>query len=424
MHWTASWLLLSCVYWHSPGVAFSPAEPDPDSRRSICGIVQAHGYMCNPISADTTDDWTISLFHIPATTTSFDRKAPVILQHGLMDTCFSFILNEPSDSLAYLLADSGYDVYLSNSRGTRYTNHTGLTRTDSAFWDFSWDEMAQYDVPAIIAKVSEHSGENSVAYVGHSQGTTIGFAALSEGFVPAVTRSMRKPDNGAAAGIGTFVGLGPVATLGGCTNSMLDALATIKGDEGIAIIQRLFNHGEFTPDTTTLDALSRLFCPICSSCCASAVEIGTELFCGPTHMPFNQSRLSVAATHEPGATSVQNILHYGQAQRSNKFQHFDFGKDKNLKKYGQTSPPEYLLSRIPKSLNFTIIGGLKDELADPNDVAQLVSGLRRGRDVSNAGVEFWLQPGYAHLDYLWSTSAVGDIYPQVIATLDKWAKPR
>ena len=116
------------------------ADPDPDADRSICGIVQAHGYTCNPIFANTTDSWTISLFHIPSTTTSFDRKAPVILQHGLMDTCFSFILNEPLDSLAYVLADAGYDVYLSNSRGTRYTNHTDLSRSDSKFWDFSWDE--------------------------------------------------------------------------------------------------------------------------------------------------------------------------------------------------------------------------------------------------------------------------------------------
>merc|ERR1712166_253640 len=411
-HHEATFALLSCVM-----VISLAADPDPDSKRSICGIVQAHGYTCNPIFANTTDNWTISLFHIPPTTTSFHRNAPVILQHGLMDTCFSFILNEPSSSLAYVLADAGYDVYLSNSRGTRYTNHPGLSRTDSTFWDFSWDEMAQYDVPAVVAKVSAHSGESSVAYVGHSQGTTIGFAALSEGFVPVALRA--GTDKAAAAGIGAFVGLGPVATLGGCTNSMLDALAAIQADEGIAIIQRLFNHGEFTPDTTTLDALSKLFCPICSSCCDSAVVIGTELFCGPTHMPFNQSRLSVAATHEPGATSVQNILHYGQAQRSNKFQHFDFGKHENLKRYGQASPPEYLLSQIPKSLNFTIIGGLNDELADPDDVARLVSGLREGRDVSSTGVEFWLQPGYAHLDYLWSTSAVNDIYPQVIATLNK-----
>ena len=66
-------------------------------------------------------------------------------------------------------------------------------------------------------------------------------------------------------------------------------------------------------------------------------------------------------------------------------------------------------------MQFTIIGGLDDELADPDDVARLVSGLREGRDVSSTGVEFWLQPGYAHLDYLWSTSAVSDIYPQVDA---------
>lgn len=391
------------------------ANPDPDSTRSICGIVTAHGYSCNTLQANTTDRWNLTIYHVPPTKTIFNRAAPVVLQHGLMDTCFSFIINEPTQSLAYLLADAGFDVYLSNSRGTRYTNLVGVKPDESAFWDWSWGEMAQFDLPAVLQAVAVHSGENSVAYVGHSQGTTTGFAALAEGIVPFSARG-----HSTAAGIGTFVGLGPVATLGACTNSMLDALASIEADEGIGIIERLFNHGEFTPDTTTLDELSKLFCPICSSCCDAAVNIGTELFCGPTHMPFNNSRLSVAATHEPGATSVQNILHYGQAQRSSRFQHFDYGPAGNEKHYNQSTPPEYSLQAIPKNLSFTIIGGLKDELADPTDVALLVNGLRKGRDVGSTGVQLWLVPGYAHLDYLWSTSAKADIYPQVMTALDKW----
>lgn len=404
---------LAAVMAHASAVR---STVDPDSTRSICGIVQARGYRCSTVPANTSDGWNISIFHIAATTSVFEQTAPVILQHGLMDTSFSFVFNEPSNSLSYLLADAGYDVYLANSRGTRYTALAGVQRDSSSYWSWSWDEMASHDLPAVIEAVAHHSGVASVAYIGHSQGTTIGLAALTTGSVRVTHRGESE-----LAGIGSFVGLGPVATLGGCTNSMLDALATIQADEGIAAIQNLFNHGEFTTDPTALDALSKLFCPLCSSCCASAVELGTELFCGPTHMPFNNSRLSVAATHEPGATSVQNILHYGQAQRSSRFQHFDFGAKENLKRYGQESPPEYSLQNIPKALNFTMIGGLSDELADPSDVALLVAGLREGRSPGDPGCSLWLLPGYAHLDFLWSTSAVDDVYPQVLAALHKWA---
>ena len=51
--------------------------------------------------------------------------------------------------------DAGYDVWLANGRGTRYSlEHTTLdARTDPAYWDFSWDLQGKYDNPANIKKV-------------------------------------------------------------------------------------------------------------------------------------------------------------------------------------------------------------------------------------------------------------------------------
>ena len=41
---------------------------------------------------------------------------PVFLQHGLEDSSFTWVLNEPSQSLSYILFNAGYDVWFGNNR--------------------------------------------------------------------------------------------------------------------------------------------------------------------------------------------------------------------------------------------------------------------------------------------------------------------
>lgn len=78
----------------------------------------------------------------------------MILQHGLLDSCAGWVLNG-SYSLAFLLADLGYDIWMNNSRGNRYSrNHTMLDpdkdEHKAIFWDYSFEEMAKYDQPALF----------------------------------------------------------------------------------------------------------------------------------------------------------------------------------------------------------------------------------------------------------------------------------
>ena len=39
-------------------------------------------------------------------------------------------------------------------------------------WDWSYPEMAKYDLPAFIIKIKEETGFAQVAYVGYDQGAT------------------------------------------------------------------------------------------------------------------------------------------------------------------------------------------------------------------------------------------------------------
>lgn len=53
--------------------------------------------------------------------------------------------------------------------------------------------------------------------------------------------------------------------------------------------------------------------------------------------------------------------------RSDSFKRYDFGSDTNLRKYNQTTPPDYPLQDI-KNIPIAIIAGMQDELADAKDI--------------------------------------------------------
>ena len=122
----------------------------------------------------------------------------------------------PKDSLAFMLADAGFDVYLANSRGNRYSrDHVSLKPNEAQFWKWSWQEIAKYDLPATINAALEKSQQKNLYYIGHSQGTLIMFAHLSECF-PEEARKIR-----------CFFALAPITRLK-CMKSPIRHLAALK----------------------------------------------------------------------------------------------------------------------------------------------------------------------------------------------------
>ena len=106
------------------------------------------------------------------------------------------------DSKGFLLADAGFDVWLGNTRGNSYSRgHRQTNISRSAYWDFSWDEMARHDVGALVDFVLAQTGRQQLHYVGHSQGTLAMFAKLAE--EPGFGKKLKR-----------IFGLAPVGSLG------------------------------------------------------------------------------------------------------------------------------------------------------------------------------------------------------------------
>ena len=81
---------------------------------------------------------------------NYRKGAPaVFLQHGLFSSAEWWIMNGAS-SPAFILADAGYDIWLGNNRGSVYSrknDHLNPDTQGAEFFDYSFFELGQYDVP-------------------------------------------------------------------------------------------------------------------------------------------------------------------------------------------------------------------------------------------------------------------------------------
>ncbi|KAJ9595449.1 hypothetical protein L9F63_013360, partial [Diploptera punctata] len=143
---------------------------------SMFDVIKKYGYPAEKHFVTTEDGYILQLFRIP-----YIHKKPVaVLHHGLGCTSRDWVLLGPNKSLGYLLADEGYDVWLSNFRGSFYSrNHTYLSIKSKQFWDFSWHEIGIYDAPAIFNYIINTTGVESHYHVGYSMGATVLFVLAS-----------------------------------------------------------------------------------------------------------------------------------------------------------------------------------------------------------------------------------------------------
>lgn len=157
-----------------------------EAYETVPQLVSSAGYPVEKHRATTSDGYILQLHRIPAgkriarKAYSAKGKKAVLIGHGLLGSSGDFVIMGPEKSLAYMLADAGYDVWLANFRGNIYTSHRNYTRNDPKFWEYSFHEHGKYDLPACIDKVLNVTGLPKLFYIGYSMGTTTFFVMASE----------------------------------------------------------------------------------------------------------------------------------------------------------------------------------------------------------------------------------------------------
>lgn len=147
------------------------------------------GYPVEVHTVTTDDGYILRMHRIPSSPNTQSAKGarqPVFLMHALLDSSAAYVLMGPNQSLAYMLADAGYDVWMGNARGNRYSrshvklNPDGIRSSRKLFWNFSWHEIGMFDLPAMIDYVlSSNTDFKKIHYIGHSQGTTVFYVMTS-----------------------------------------------------------------------------------------------------------------------------------------------------------------------------------------------------------------------------------------------------
>ena len=166
-----------------------PEKENPlikDEERTLEEIITSKGFKVEKHNVKTEDGYILTIFRIPGAKDCIDASGcpPVLFQHGILDSSDAWVCNGEDHSIPFIFAKNNFDVWISNSRGNKYSKAHEYYEVDSfEFWQFSFHEMGIYDIPAVIEYINSvnHSKEK-IIYFGHSQGTTLMFSGLTQKF--------------------------------------------------------------------------------------------------------------------------------------------------------------------------------------------------------------------------------------------------
>ncbi|XP_017770538.1 PREDICTED: uncharacterized protein LOC108558213, partial [Nicrophorus vespilloides] len=348
-------------------------------------LIKKYGYpLERHVNVTTKDGYLLELHRIP------QRKinlGPVLLMHGVFSSSADWCNGGANKSLAFLLADAGYDVWMGNSRGNTWSRKHRTLNPDvnkSEYWNFSWHEIGIYDLPAMIDYILEVTGKDKLQYIGYSQGTVAFWVMAST-----------KPEYNNKVKL--MNALAPVAFMKQIANPFIKFLAQFEYTLSlIAKDQEVF---ELLRKSELLEILAREICHDGSNfqeLCSTAIF----LIFGFDPDQLNSTLLPVFLSNAPAGASSKQVLHFLQSIRFGHFRQYDYhSKEENIRYYGQPSPPDYNLSKInvPIALHYA----QNDWLSSTNDVDRLI------RILPNMALKNKINfQKFNHIDFIWSIDIV------------------
>lgn len=374
-------------------------------------LIRARGFTGELYKIKSLDGYTLSVYHLinPLASEESLIQFPVIIFHGLggdaaqmisrsenarprRPVIGSIFLGQGDESLAFMLANNNYDVWLADSRGTNLNNHEVSDDLDPfrahRFWNYSLDEQIFNDVPVQVDFVLKQTNSLKVIPIGYSESTLFMFGLLST-----------QPEF--ADKLAAFVALAPVAYV-----------SHIRGSSASAIYLTLLIPDNFDVSSAPQPALDTAGFAMQKLCSLQLVRstvcaLASDSMAGPGKTSHDRNYFQNAVK----STSTKVIKHFLQLHIQDRFGMYDYGY-RNMLKYGQPDPPNYDLGKIKLSTIIMVRGG-RDFLSTPEDQLRLLRELG-----TKPYADIWL-PEYNHLDVLLAKNIINDLNLPVLEKLQE-----
>jgi len=271
-----------------------------------------------------------------------------------------------------MLANIGYDVWLGNNRGNKYSrSHISLNPDkDKNFWNYSYHEMGKYDLPAMIDFIQLTTRSNrKITYVGHSQGTSQLFAGMT-----LLPDYFEQKING-------FIALGPVTNIKNVNQSFLNLLVDFKLDKvfsNLGIYELLRN-------SDSLNKLEKTLCTLITSICQGLLKLIADYDIKDDDL----DRFIVFIAHFPSGSSTRSFLHFAQSIRYDNFASFE-------------DMVPYDFSKASKKIPIALLVGKDDRLATVTDNRNL-KVILENNNILNFYKEY---DNTGHLSFFFSISNI------------------
>lgn len=100
---------------------------------------------------------------------------------------------------------------MANARGNKHSkNHRYMDSEQKEFWNFSFEDVAEHDIPVTVDFILKTTGVTKLSFIGYSAGNTAMFAALAT--KPEFYRER----------INCFVALAPTVKLDNCESNIIN----------------------------------------------------------------------------------------------------------------------------------------------------------------------------------------------------------